>query len=171
MASAGKKKKRKNTPKNTPSSAQVKASSKRMAPPSCPKCGGKKSIRSGMVAGQQRWKCKPCDYQYTRLSPRGRPIWQKSLVVFLYSYGVSMHAIAHIFHVQPSTVLKWVRTYAKDYRPTTESGDISMADLSDVQRYLKKVSTHKSGQKSGTLCIAIGDATFRKNLGITITQR
>src|SRR5579864_8110537 len=89
-----------------------KKRAKKPAPP-CPKCGHKYAIRSGAVENKQRWKCKSCFYQYTRIAPRGRPLWQKSLVVFLYSYGVSMHEISRIFQVQPSTVLKWVRLYAR----------------------------------------------------------
>src|SRR4051812_11428347 len=102
-------------PPNRNSNAKTKR--KKSTPPRCPKCAHRHTIRSGMVQGEQRWKCKSCAYQFTRLVPRGRPLWQKSLVVFLYSYGVSMHTIAKIFHVQPSTVLKWVRLYAQDMRP------------------------------------------------------
>jgi hypothetical protein len=76
-----------------------------------------------------------------------------------------MHAIARIFHVQPSTVLKWVRSYSKDYHYPPQAGDVMLMELRDMQRYLKG-----SGSDSGTLCIAIKDETFKKNLGITISK-
>jgi len=148
---------------STPKMPQKK---KQVVPP-CPKCGRKQAIKSGKVQNEQRWKCKSCAYQYTRSAPRGRPLWQKSLVVFLYSYGMSLHAIAKIFHVQPSTVLKWVRIYAQDYHHKPEAGDILMMGLNDMRQHLKK----NTGQNAGTLCIAIDDVTFKKNLGITITKQ
>jgi transposase len=132
--------------------------------PRCPKCGGRHPIKSGQVQGKQRWKCRGCAYQFTRIIPRGRPLWQKSLVVFLYSNGLSMHAIARIFHVQPSTVLKWVRSYGQNYA-APESGGVSVVEMPDMQRYVKALR-----QNSPTLCIAIDDATFKKSIGITITQ-
>lgn len=134
--------------------------------PRCPKCGSREAIKSGMIQGEQRWKCKSCQYQYTRIIPRGRPLWQKSLVVFLYSYGVSMHMIARIFHVQPSTILKWVRSYAKDTQPIPEMGDLTFLDLKEMPALLKT-----RGKDSNILCIAIDDATFKEGLGITITKR
>jgi transposase-like protein len=147
--------------------AKAKGPKKKAAPPRCPKCAHKHTIKSGMVQGEQRWKCKQCAYQYTRIAPRGRPIWQKSLAVFLYSYGVSMHSIGKIFHIQPSTVLKWVRSYAKDFRASHETGDIAFMELSDMRPFLKDAAN----QHSGMLLIAIDDETFKKSLGITISQR
>jgi transposase-like protein len=139
---------------------------KKDSSPHCPKCGHRHSIKSGMVAGEQRWKCKSCSFQYTRVVPRGRPLWQKSLVVFLYSYGMSMHQIARIFHVQPSTVLKWVRLYGQEHQ-LPESGDILIMKMNEMQRHLKK----RGRKDAARLCIAIDDTTFKQNLGITITPR
>jgi transposase len=150
------------SPKKRPAAAK----SQKTARPRCPKCGNRDAIKSGMVQGEQRWKCKTCSYQYTRIIPRGRPLWQKSLVVFLYSYGVSMHTIARIFHVQPSTILKWVRSYARDSQPIPEMGDLAFLELKEMPRLLQAM-----GKDSNILCIAIDDATFKESMGITITKR
>jgi len=149
-----------------------KSEKKKVLPPSCQRCGNKGTIKSGLVSGKQRWKCKACNYQFMLIGPRGRPLWQKSLVVFLYSYGVSMHTIAKIFHVQPSTVLKWVRSYAKDQRYKSETGNVSITELKDMRRYLQSVSgkNSSSAKKSAVLCITINDEIFRKSLGIAITK-
>jgi transposase-like protein len=137
---------------------------KKIPPPPCPKCGHKAAIRSGRVQQEQRWKCKECNYQYTRIAPRGRPAWQKSLVVFLYNSGMSMHAIASIFHVQPSTILKWLRIYGKEYPAVQETGNVLTMELGDMQKHLKK------RRKERLLCIAIDASDFRRNLGITLTH-
>ncbi len=150
-----------------PAKPQARKQKKALKPQACPKCGQRGAIRSGFAQGEQRWKCKECTYQFTRTRPRGRPLWQKSLVVFLYSYGLSMRSIASIFHVQPSTVFKWVRSYAKDHQPVPEAGDIMIMELNDMHHHLEAASK----ENSATLCIAINDATFRKSMGITITGK
>lgn len=149
---------------NPPGEAKIKSPAK---PIPCPKCKDKKTIKSGTIQGQQRWKCKACDYQYTRIQKRGRPLWQKSLVVFLYSYGVSMHQIARIFDVQPSTILKWVRIYANDYAHTPESGEVKIMELCEMHSRMQE----NIGQNNSTLLIAIDDAIFKSATGITISRK
>ena len=134
---------------------------------SCPKCNGKDVIKNGMVQGEQRWKCKGCSYQYTRDAKRGRPLWQKSLAVFLYSYGVSMHAISRIFDVQPSTILKWVRMYAKDYVHTPEANDVHIMGLAEMQNLLQE----NISKDPARLFISISDDIFKDSAGISITKR
>jgi transposase-like protein len=139
----------------------------KVKPPTCPKCGDKNTIKSGMVDSEQRWKCKECRYQYTRVKPRGRPLWQKSLAVFLYSYGISLHAIAKIFDIQPSTVLKWVRTYAQDHVHMPELSHVKIMESVDLINHLK--DSLNTG--SSKLFISIDDSVFKENTGISITQR
>ena len=45
-------------------------------PEACPICRGTVLIRSGHACGRQRWKCKGpgCGRQFTRTTPRGRPV-------------------------------------------------------------------------------------------------
>src|SRR5262249_59691309 len=57
----------------------------------CPKCTHPHVVKAGMARGKQRWLCRGCGYQFTCTTPRGRPLWQKSLAVFLYCHGVSMN--------------------------------------------------------------------------------
>jgi transposase len=134
---------------------------------SCPKCKDRNIIKSGFVGGDQRWKCKACSYQYTKTEKRGRPLWQKSLVVFLYSYGVSLHAIARIFDVQPSTVFKWVKHYAKDHVHTPEDNHVNIIGLGDMPGLISKNIINDPSM----LCISISDSIFKDGTGIAITKR
>jgi insertion element IS1 protein InsB len=52
----------------------------------CPKCGHNQIVKAGKIWGKQRWKCKGCGYQFTRDTPRGRPIWQRQLSWSLTKY-------------------------------------------------------------------------------------
>jgi transposase-like protein len=72
----------------------------------CPKCTHPHVVKAGKVRGKQRWVCRGCSYQFTRTTPRGKPLWQKSLAVFLYCHGISMNALGKIFGVRTSSVLE-----------------------------------------------------------------
>src|SRR3954449_13358889 len=42
-------------------------------PKACPACGGSGLIMSGHACCRQRWRCKGCGRQFTRITPRGKP--------------------------------------------------------------------------------------------------
>jgi transposase-like protein len=132
----------------------------------CPKCGHDHVIKSGKVRGEQRWKCRECSYQFTRETPRGRPLWQKSLAVFLYCHGVSMNALARMFDVQPSTVMKWVRYSTNDQPGKPEpAGVVTVMDFEEMWKHLKG---SRPEENDGRLWIAIYDKDINGNLGLSI---
>src|SRR5215472_471206 len=47
----------------------------------CPPWTHQHMVQAGTVGEKQRWRCRGCGYQCTRATPRGRPMWQKSLAV------------------------------------------------------------------------------------------
>ncbi len=136
----------------------------------CPKCGYKHSIKSGKVEGQQRWKCKSCSYQYTRMEQRGRPLWQKSLSLFLYCHGVPLYKLARLFGVQPSTILKWVRHHAggRYIRPEASSV-VAIMEKEEMRAYMQ--GAHYASEKNnGELWIAIESEFLEGKMGITISD-
>jgi len=135
---------------------------------SCPKCNHDHIIKSGRVKGSRRWKCKGCGFQFTRTTPRGKPIWQKSLVVFLYCHGVSMNALAKMFQVQTSSILKWIRRFAKEhYEKPEPKGKAIVMELDEMWHYIKK-----NGRNSGygKLWIVLQDSSLTGNVGIVMKQ-
>ncbi|WP_297828536.1 helix-turn-helix domain-containing protein, partial [uncultured Desulfovibrio sp.] len=86
------------------------------AKPNCSKCHAGAVYRNGKVLGKQRYPCKECEFQFTRTTPRGRPAHEKALVVTLYTMGLSLPAIARLFHVSTPAVLRWVRNFAAGKR-------------------------------------------------------
>lgn len=81
----------------------------------CMKCGSVNIIKNGIVFGSQRYKCKNCGYQFTKLSPAGKPIFSKLISHELYLSGVSMRTIAHIVGVTPQSVSRWIRKWHPAY--------------------------------------------------------
>ena len=134
----------------------------------CPKCAHQPIVKSGKVAGTQRWLCRGCGYQFTRTTPRGRPLWQQSLAVFLYCHGVSMNALGRMFGVRASSVLKWIRRYATehDVKPRP-SGTAVVMELDEMWHFLQK-NAGSSG--SGKLWIVLQAGSWTGSVGVVITQ-
>lgn len=71
----------------------------------CPKCSSPQISKNGKIKGVQRYKCKECQYQFTRTIPRERPATDKALALTLYLMGVSMNAIGRLIKVSTPAVL------------------------------------------------------------------
>ena len=135
---------------------------------SCPKCAHQHIVKSGKVRGTQRWLCRGCRDQFTRTTSRGRPLWQKSLAVFLYCHGISMNALGKMFGVRPSSVLKWIRHYATTHAATPEpTGKAVVLELDEMWHYLQK-NAGNSG--SGKLWIALQANSWTGNVGVVIRR-
>ncbi len=102
--------------------------------PMCPKCQSPDVIKNGKVQGKQRFKCKTCSFQFTRLMPRGRPAKEKAMAVTLYTLGLSMSTIAKLFNVSTNAVLKWIKAFAKANYEKPEPGDAIVIELDEMRR-------------------------------------
>ena len=120
----------------------------------CPRCKREDTVKNGKARGSQRYKCKACGFQFTRLTARGRPPWQRALAVFLYCRGVSISTIARRFSVSPSTVFKWIRKFGSKRTPLPESttDGAVVLDEDEIIQYLEKQS---AGSESGKIFVVI----------------
>lgn len=120
-------------------------------PERCPRCGGAALIRSGHACGKQRWRCKGCNRQFTRTTPRGMPAAVKREAVALYCTGLSLNAIARRFGVAAQSVLRWVRDHADRHcpRPEPAPGTACVVELDEVWHFVKKrLPSSGSGRRS-----------------------
>jgi transposase-like protein len=78
-------------------------------PDACPACCRSVLIKSGHACGRQRWRCKGCGRQFTRITPRGKPVAMKREAVSLYCMGLSLNAIGKRLGVSAQSVMRWVR--------------------------------------------------------------
>lgn len=81
----------------------------------CLKCGGTALIKNGVVFGWQRWKCKSCGYQFTKVAPAGKPLFLKLISHSLFMSGLSMRQIAKILGVTAQSVSRWIRKWHPAY--------------------------------------------------------
>lgn len=81
----------------------------------CLKCGKTELVKNGLVFGTQRYKCKNCGYQFTKLTPAGKPIFIKLISHALFSSGMSMRQIAAIVGVTGQSVARWMKKWHPAY--------------------------------------------------------
>lgn len=104
--------------------------------PACPKCKSDQVIKSGKVQGKQRFRCKHCNYQFTRTTPRGRPMKEKAMAVILYTLGLSLNVIAKIFNVSTPAVLYWIRAFAIANYEKPAPKDAIIIEIDEMWHYI-----------------------------------
>lgn len=89
--------------------------------------------------------------------------------VLLYCHGVSLHAIAGIYNVHTSSVLRWVRAFARTHYQTPQpQGRTIIMELDEMGHYLEK-KHQNSG--SGKLWIAIAAPSLTGSAVIAVSTR
>jgi transposase-like protein len=91
----------------------------------CPKCKSETLIKSGIVKGRQRFRCKDCHYFFTVLK-EGKNIDPYYVIkaLQLYIEGVTYREIERILGISHVSVMNWVKKYNikapenYEYRPT-----------------------------------------------------
>ena len=138
--------------------------------PPCPKCQSIEVVKNGKVQGKQRYKCKSCSLQFTRLTPRGQPAQEKAMAVTLYTLGLSIRAIARLIGVSPTAVLKWIKTFAKTHYEKPAPGDAIIVELDEMWHYL---GSKKTSYGSGKLIVEKLESLLTGNVeeGIRVRYR
>jgi transposase len=131
-----------------------------------PKCTHPHVVKAGKVRGTQRWWCRGCGDQFTRTAPRGRPLWQQSLAVFLYGHGISMNALGKMFGLHASSILKWIRRCATEcYVKPDPTGKAIIMEIDEMWHFLKK---NAASSGSGRLLIVIQANSLTGNVGVVM---
>jgi insertion element IS1 protein InsB len=106
--------------------------------PHCPRCGSRRLIRFGFVAGKQRWRCKRCRYQFTRPEGHGTPEPTRRAAVSLYGYGLSFNTVAHLLGTTAQSVLRWVCDYVDHYCAKPPPGEAVVIELDEMAHFLQR---------------------------------
>ena len=140
--------------------------------PACPQCQSDRLVNNGSVAGKPKKLCKQCGFQFTRTTPRGKPLTTKINAVLFYLSGISMHCIACLLRVSAPSVLNWIRTFAKAHEEKpAPTGKTIVLQLEEMWHDLKKkrqklwiwkALDHESGQLLDWACGRRDKATLKK---------
>ena len=135
----------------------------------CPRCKSEELVKSGVVKGRQRFRCKDCNYFFTVLK-EGKNIdpYYVSKALQLYIEGVTFREIERILGISHVSVMNWVKKYKikapenYEYRPTYKV--LTQSELVD---YLAQKEVLKN---AGCMITELGDKfmvikweRFRKN--------
>ena len=122
----------------------------------CPKCTHTQIVKSGVVKGRQRYRCKNCGYHFSVLKA-GKSIDPYYVIksLQLHLEGVSLREIERILGVSHVSVMNWIRRYNikapenQDYRPTYKV--LNHAELVDFFR------DREALRLSGCMVTELGD--------------
>ncbi|HCY89527.1 MAG TPA: hypothetical protein DHV17_04630 [Chitinophagaceae bacterium] len=122
----------------------------------CPKCREEEVVKSGVVKGRQRYRCKTCGYFFTVLK-EGKQIDPYYVIkaLQLYMEGVSFREIERILGISHVSVMNWVKKYRitapenYEYRPTYK-----VLDHTELQAFFTQRDSLKN---SGCLITELGD--------------
>lgn len=123
----------------------------------CPKCEHPHSVKSGVIKGKQRYKCKQCNYHFT-VQKIGKQIddYYVTKALQLYVEGVSYREIERLLGISHVSVMNWVKAYGVkrpvhnvNYRPTYK-----ILTFDELQRFMAE-KANLAG--AGMLVTEIGD--------------
>ena len=121
----------------------------------CPRCHNTQIIKSGFARGQQRFKCKHCNYQFTTDKiDRGKPMWMKLEAAILYCSGMSMNSIGKILNVSAQTILNWIRAFALENYEKPEPTEAIVVELDELWHFIESKKRSYGSGKLMTVTIA-----------------
>ncbi|KAA6343089.1 hypothetical protein EZS27_009220 [termite gut metagenome] len=96
----------------------------------CPKCTCEKSVKSDIIKGKQRYKCKECGCNYiVELKSTAKLKSMKKQTLHLYLEGLGFRSIGKILGVSNVSVLNWIRSFGKAVGElSSESQEIEMVE-------------------------------------------
>ena len=81
----------------------------------CPKCNSSMRVKSGLIKGRQRYKCKECGCNYTvEIKSTAKPKSQKKQALHLYLEGLGFRSIGRFLGVSNISILNWIRSFGKN---------------------------------------------------------
>ena len=81
----------------------------------CPKCLCEERVKSGIIKGRQRYKCKECKCNYTvELKSTAKPLSVKKQALHLYLEGLGFRSIGRFLGVSNVSVLNWIKSFGKE---------------------------------------------------------
>jgi len=141
----------------------------------CPKCNCSERVKSGIVKGRQRYKCKECKCNYTvEIKSTAKPKSQKKQALHLYLEGLGFRSIGRFLGVSNVSVLNWIRDFGKKVQELHTTGQkIEMVEVDEMHSYISsKKTTVGFGlllidmkRDSSTSLLATGETKLRNNSG------
>ena len=104
----------------------------------CKRCGSSEVKKNGLRRKKQCYLCRDCHHQFTNEKGYEQ---EKKTAVLLYCLGLSFTSIAQVLFVHPTTVMRWVRKYAKENcKKAVPQGEI-VIELDEMWHFARSKKT------------------------------
>lgn len=123
----------------------------------CPRCHSHDHVKSGIIKGRQRHKCKDCNYYFT-VQKLGKRIDDYYVIkaLQLYVEGVSYREIERILGISHVSVMNWVKLYGVK-RPVQSDNLKPSYKLMNHEELVAYTSSPENLNGHGFLITEVGD--------------
>ena len=125
---------------------------------SCKKCGTDKIVKSGIVNGKQRYKCKECGCNFRLGDNRtnDKVAAKKALCILLYAMAKgSYRMLGRILKIDHTLVYRWIRDFGESLPEPEIPGDITQIEFDEMWHFI--VSKKENFGSSKPLTVAQGE--------------
>jgi transposase len=109
------------------------------AMPTCKKCGTERVVKSGFVAGKQRYQCKGCGCNFREGDARTneKVTAKKALCILLYAMAKgSFRMMGKILNIDHALVYRWIRAFGENLPEPDVSGEIKHMEFDEMWHFL-----------------------------------
>lgn len=133
----------------------------------CYRCESTDITKNGFMEGQQRYKCKKCNYNFVNKPRRGYGIPRMAFAVWLYLNGLPQRKIAELIGVSSVAVSKWINEFdiRKESKGLRQQGLITTFGPGEIELFVRGKKFHAAG---GQLIVVLEDKTLPCDAGIVI---
>ena len=119
----------------------------------CTKCNSAKNVKSGIIKGNQRYKCKECGCNFTvEIKSTAKPNSMKKDALHLYLEGLGFRSIARFLKVSHVSVYNWIKAFGSNVAELQSNEKIEVVELDEMHTY---IMSKKTTVGSGLLLIGM----------------
>ena len=124
----------------------------------CKRCGLARVVKSGVVAGKQRYQCKDCGCNFREGDQRANKRFaaKKALCILLYSMSKgSFRMMGRILGVDHTLAYRWIKDSGESVQGPETPGDIRHMDFDEMWHFIG--SKKESFGSSNVLTVVQGE--------------
>jgi len=120
----------------------------------CKNCKSETVVKSGIVRGKQRYKCKDCGYNFVIGDERTNEkiAALKALCVLIYSLGKgSYNMMGKLFGRNRSLIYRWIREAGLNTDEPTINGEITQIEFDEMWHFIQSKKENFGSSKPLTV--------------------
>jgi transposase len=122
--------------------------------PKCKGCGSEETIKNGVVAGKQRYRCQKCGCNFREGDNRTneKVAAKKALCILLYAMAKgSFRMMGRILGIDYTLVYRWVRSFGESLPEPEVPGEITQMEFDEMWHFVGSKKTSFGSSKPLTV--------------------